>query len=68
MTKIYRQGAVGALLHEYERAILELQKIIKGISDKELITVIDSKTTDLNCKSIQAILSHRCKFCLWLCN
>jgi uncharacterized damage-inducible protein DinB len=58
MTKIYRQGAVGALLHEYERAILELQKIIEGISDKELITVIDSKTTDLNCKSIQAILSH----------
>ncbi len=58
MTKIYRQGAVGALLDEYERAILDLQKIIEDISDQELTTVIDTKTTDLNCKSIQTILSH----------
>ncbi len=58
MTKIYRQGAVGALLDEYERAILDLQKIIEGISDQQLTTVVDSETTDLNCKSIQTILSH----------
>jgi uncharacterized damage-inducible protein DinB len=58
MTKIYRLGAVGALLDEYERAILDLQKIIEDISDIELTIVVDTKTTDLNCKSIQAILSH----------
>jgi hypothetical protein len=42
MTKIYRQGAVGALLDEYERAILDLQKIIEDISDQELTIVIDT--------------------------
>ncbi len=58
MTKIYRPGAVAALLDEYERAILDLQKIIEDISDHQLIIVVDTKTTDLNCKSIQTILSH----------
>lgn len=58
MMKTYRQGAVGALLDEYERAILDLQKTIEDISDQELIIVIDTKTTDLNCKSVQTILSH----------
>lgn len=58
MTKIFREGAVGALLDEYEKAILELQKILETISDQELAIVVDSKTTDPNCKSIQAILSH----------
>lgn len=58
MNKVFRQGAVGALLDEYERAILDLQKVIANISDHELTIVIDSRTTDINCRSIQAILSH----------
>ncbi|MDF2478781.1 MAG: hypothetical protein K0S24_4264 [Sphingobacterium sp.] len=58
MTKTYRQGAVGALLDEYERAINDLQKTIANISDNELITIVDDKTTDTNCKSVQTILAH----------
>jgi len=53
-----RPGAVGALLDEYERAILDLQKTIDDISDQELITIVDNQTSDDNCKSIQTILAH----------
>lgn len=56
--KIHRQGAVGALLDEYERAILDLQRVIEDLSDQELTMVIDTQTTDTNCRSIQTILSH----------
>jgi len=58
MTKFYRQGAIGALLDEYERAIADLQQAITDISDEELITVADNKTRDSRCKSVQTILSH----------
>ena len=58
MVKVYRQGAKGALLDEYEKAITELQNVIADISDKDLVTVIDTVTTDENCRSIQTILSH----------
>jgi prefoldin subunit 5 len=58
MTKTYRQGAVGALLDEYERAIADLQQAIAEISDNDLIAIIDDKTTDSNCKSVQTILAH----------
>lgn len=58
MIKTYREGAVGALLDEYERAINDLQQVIADISDDELITIIDAETSDSNCKSIQTILAH----------
>lgn len=58
MTKTYRQGASGALLDEYERTIIDLQNTISDISDAELITIVDTQTTDDSCKSIQTILSH----------
>ena len=58
MTKFYRQGAVGALLDEYERAIADLQQTIADISDEELMTLVDSKTSNPRCKSVQTILSH----------
>ena len=58
MTKNIRQGAIGALLGEYEKAIKELQHVIKNISASELVTVVDNITADANCKSIQTILTH----------
>jgi len=58
MAKAYRQGAKGALLDEYEKAITELQQVITDISDKDLVTVVDTVTTDENCRSVQTILSH----------
>ncbi|WP_316633000.1 DinB family protein [uncultured Flavobacterium sp.] len=53
-----RQGAVGALLDIYEQAISDLKNIIKDIPDNVLTNIIDEKTTNEDCKSIQKILSH----------
>jgi hypothetical protein len=58
MTKTYRQGATGALLDEYERALDDLHQTIADISGEELITIVDNKTTDARCKSVQTILAH----------
>ena len=55
---MYRQGAVGALLDIYEHAISDFKKVIADIPDNALTIIIDPQTTDENCKSIQAILSH----------
>lgn len=53
-----KNGAIGALLDEYEKSILELNSLIHSISHKELITVADELTKDPECKSIQTVLSH----------
>ena len=58
MTKTYRTGAVGALLDEYERALADLQNTIADISNDELTAIADTKTTNPNCRSVQAILAH----------
>lgn len=58
MEKYRDNGAVGALLDEYEKAILELQALIENLNPFELTTIVDTKTTDLDCQSIQTILSH----------
>ncbi|OMQ08685.1 DinB family protein [[Flexibacter] sp. ATCC 35103] len=58
MTKIYRQGAIGSLLDEYEKAILDLSQIISDINDKELTTIVDTVTQDSGCESVQSILAH----------
>jgi uncharacterized damage-inducible protein DinB len=58
MEKNVRQGAIGALLGEYEKAIKELQHVIENISATDLATVVDNITADANCKSIQTILTH----------
>lgn len=54
----YRQGAVGALLDEYERAILDLSQTISDLTEHELTTVVDTTTQDSCCKSVQSILAH----------
>lgn len=53
-----RQGAVGALLDIYEQAISDLKNVIKSIPDNALTKVVDKKTTNEDCKSIQTILTH----------
>jgi hypothetical protein len=58
MSKTLRQGAIGALLDEYERAISDLKKVIELIPDNTLTIIIDFQTTDENCRSFQTILSH----------
>jgi uncharacterized damage-inducible protein DinB len=58
MLKVYRQGAVGALLDIYEQAIADIVELIKTIPDSFLTTIIDEQTSDENCRSIQTILTH----------
>src|SRR5258706_14494242 len=58
MTKTYRQGAVGALLDEYERAIDELKDIISGLDHGDYTAIVDKEIKDMNCVSIQSILNH----------
>ena len=57
--KTYRnQGAVGALLDEYERAISHLTAVIQEVGPDQLTMIVDAETDDPDCKSIQTILSH----------
>jgi hypothetical protein len=58
MQKIYRTGAIGALLDEYERAIDDLKFVLIDVSDKDLATIVDAQTTDEDCRSIQTIMGH----------
>ena len=51
-------GAIGALLDEYEKSIEEFKEVIKDVTSKELIQIVDSETKDEDCKSIQTILTH----------
>lgn len=56
--KFRDNGAVGAILDEYEKAIQELQQTIKDVNTTKLTEIVDSKTTDEDCRSIQTILAH----------
>ena len=58
MQKYRNNGAIGALLDEYEKAIGELKTVLADVSPNELTTIVDHKTEDPDCKSIQTILTH----------
>lgn len=51
-------GAIGALLDEYQKAIEELKHVISTIDDQTLAKIVDHKTKDEDCRSIQTILTH----------
>ena len=59
MKKTFRNnGAIGALLDEYEKSIFELELVIKEVTTEELIKIVDTETKDPDCKSIQTVLTH----------
>ena len=58
MRKIYRQGALGALLDEYERACADLKNTIINIKPGEFTTIADEETEDPDCVSIQSVMCH----------
>jgi len=58
MTNDQLTGSIQALLDEYKKAIAELMSVIQPINNKELSTVVDDKTNDPSCRSIQTILTH----------
>jgi hypothetical protein len=58
MPTVYRKGAVGALLDEYERALGEFTPLISGVSEAEFMRIVDPDTEDEDCRSIQTITAH----------
>jgi len=58
MEKIYRKGAVGAMMDEYERVVTELKGILQKISEDDFVKIRDTKTQNEDCRSIQTIASH----------
>lgn len=56
--KFRNNGAIGALLDEYEKVLDELIQVINNVSKEQLIEIIDKETNDEDCKSIQTILTH----------
>jgi len=58
MEHTYRNGPLGAMMDEYERAAVELLLILEDISDEEYKKIFDAKTKDEDCRSIQTIMGH----------
>lgn len=56
--KIYRPGAVGAILDEYERALQELTLLLSSISEEDFLRILDPDTKDPDCHSVQTIIRH----------
>ena len=68
MTKIYRKGAIGALMDEYERAALELRNLVESVSEDDYVKIFDAETKDEDCRSIQTIMSHVVRACYGYAN
>jgi len=58
MAKIYRKGAVGALMDEYERAAGELKVLLNKIPSEDFVKIVDPDTKDEDCRSVQTIMNH----------
>lgn len=58
MDKTFRPGNIGALMDEYERASIDLRKLILSFSQKEFEKILDDKTEDEDCRSVQTIMNH----------
>jgi uncharacterized damage-inducible protein DinB len=56
--KVFRNGAIGALMDEYERATDDLKALLQSITDAEYETIADAETDDPDCRSIQTMMSH----------
>lgn len=56
--KPFRPGNIGALMDEYERASIDLKKLILSFSQEEFEKVLDDITDDEDCRSIQTIMNH----------
>ena len=52
----YRQGAVGSLMDEYERAAFELKSLIKNVRDEDYPRIVEGESA--HCHSIQVIMNH----------
>ncbi len=58
MNNTYRKGAIGALMDIYEKHIIEFGSFIENTPGEIYEKIIDEKTQDEDCRSIQTIVSH----------
>jgi uncharacterized damage-inducible protein DinB len=58
MRKSYRNGAIEALMDEYERAAADLTRLIEQIPEEDFVRVVDTQTKDEDCRSAQTIMLH----------
>ena len=58
MKKYRDNGAIGAFLDEYERALGELETVLKDVTPEELVHIVEPDTQNASCRSIQTILAH----------
>lgn len=54
----YRSGGIGALIDEYERAALELTRLLETITEEDYVKILDPETEDSDCQSIQTMMNH----------
>jgi len=52
------EGGLGAILAEYKKASEEFIFVLNSISQKDFTKIVDEKTTDEDCRSIQTITRH----------
>lgn len=58
MKNNFRPGILGALMDEYERALLNFHELVSSIPHDDYSRIVDTETTDEDCRSVQAIVSH----------
>lgn len=58
MNKLFRTGAIGALMDEYERASEDLKNILKNLPQDKFVKIYDPDTHDEDCRSILTIMNH----------
>jgi len=52
------QGSLGAILDEYKKVSEEYINVLQKISKEDFIKIVDDKTDDEDCRSIQTISRH----------
>ena len=58
MTKAFRDGFVGALMDEYERAAENFKDVVQQMSQDNFTQIADAETEDPDCRSVQTIMNH----------
>ena len=56
--KVYRPGALGSLIDEYERAICEIQEVVRSVPADDFTRISNLSTADPDCLSVQTIVRH----------
>lgn len=52
----YRKGAIGSLLDEYEKVLLELKSVLQTVGETEYSRVVNGEAE--HCRSIRIIMNH----------